>query len=50
MSSADTRTGLEAVPVTPAERRWDFSRDAVTPGRLTAWGAELACASVLISS
>jgi len=35
--------------VTPAERRWDFSRDAVTPGRLTAWGAELACASALIA-
>ena len=35
--------------VTPAEKRWDFSRDAVTPGRLTAWGAELACASALIA-
>lgn len=35
--------------VTPTERRWDFSRDAVTPGRLTAWGAELACASALVA-
>jgi len=33
--------------VTPAERRWDFSRDAVTPGRLVAWGGEMACATAL---
>lgn len=49
MAATDTRAGLEAVPVTPKEKRWDFSRDAVTPGRLTAWGAELACASALIA-
>ena len=43
-------TDASAPPVvTPAERRWDFSRDAVTPGRLTAWGAELACASALVA-
>lgn len=49
MTTTDTRAGFEAVPVTPAEKRWDFSREAVTPGRLTAWGAELACASALIA-
>lgn len=35
--------------VTPVERRWDFSREAVTPGRLTAWGTELAVSSALIA-
>lgn len=44
---AESPAGLE--PVTPADRRWDFSREAVTPGRLTAWGAELACASALVA-
>lgn len=37
------------LPLTPAERRWDFSRDAVTPGRLVAWGSELALASALVA-
>lgn len=39
------------LPVTLSDKpkRWDFSRDAVSPGRLTAWGAELACASALIA-
>lgn len=46
-TTTDTAAGFE--PLTPAEKRWDFSRDAVTPGRLTAWGAELACASALIA-
>lgn len=46
-TTTDTLAGLD--PMTPAEKRWDFSRDAVTPGRLTAWGAELACASALIA-
>jgi S-DNA-T family DNA segregation ATPase FtsK/SpoIIIE len=39
--------GLETLSDKP--KRWDFSRDAVTPGRLTAWGAELACASALVA-
>lgn len=50
MPKTKTRTdtpGLE--PLTPADKRWDFSRDAVTPGRLAAWGAELACASALVA-
>lgn len=46
---AKTETAASLGPLTPAERRWDFSRDAVTPGRLTAWGAELACASALVA-
>ncbi|WP_406418014.1 hypothetical protein [Streptomyces sp. NBC_01614] len=47
MTTTDIPAGLE----TPSDKpkRWDFSRDAVTPGRLTAWGAELACASALIA-
>lgn len=47
VTTTDVPAGLE----TPADKpkRWDFSRDAVTPGRLTAWGAELACASALIA-
>src|SRR3990170_730023 len=49
MTATDVSKRREAIPVTPAEKRWDFSRDAVTPGRLTAWGAELACASALIA-
>ncbi|MGY6019571.1 hypothetical protein [Streptomyces spinosirectus] len=35
--------------VTPAERRWDFSRDAVSHGRLVAWGSELGVATALIA-
>lgn len=46
-TKTEVPAGLETL--TPAEKRWDFSRDAVTPGRLTAWGAELACASALIA-
>ena len=51
MPKTKSRTEVPAVlePLTPAEKRWDFSRDAVTPGRLTAWGAELACASALVA-
>ncbi|MDX3232871.1 hypothetical protein [Streptomyces sp. ME19-01-6] len=47
MTATDIPVGLE----TPSDKpkRWDFSRDAVTPGRLTAWGAELACASALVA-
>jgi S-DNA-T family DNA segregation ATPase FtsK/SpoIIIE len=47
VTTTDIPAGLE----TPSDKpkRWDFSRDAVTPGRLTAWGAELACASALIA-
>ncbi len=44
-----TKTAELPAGLTPAEKRWDFSRDAVTPGRLTAWGAELACASALVA-
>jgi S-DNA-T family DNA segregation ATPase FtsK/SpoIIIE len=47
MTSTDVPPGMETLGGQP--RRWDFSRDAVTPGRLTAWGAELACASALIA-
>ncbi|WP_030188133.1 hypothetical protein [Streptomyces violaceorubidus] len=46
-TKTEVPAGLE--PLTPADKRWDFSRDAVTPGRLTAWGAELACASALVA-
>jgi S-DNA-T family DNA segregation ATPase FtsK/SpoIIIE len=46
-----TTTQIPAGLETPTDKpkRWDFSRDAVTPGRLTAWGAELACASALVA-
>ena len=47
VTSTDVPAGLETLSDKP--KRWDFSRDAVTPGRLTAWGAELACASALIA-
>lgn len=30
-------------------KRWDFSRDAVTPGRLVAWGSELGVAAALVA-
>lgn len=49
MTTTNTPTRFEALPVTPAEKRWDFSRDAVTPGRLVAWGGELACAAALVA-
>lgn len=44
MSSAE-------LPVTLADKpkRWDFSRDAVTHGRLVAWGSELGVATALIA-
>lgn len=47
MTTTDIPAGLE----TPSDKpkRWDFSRDAVTPGRLTAWGTELAVSSALIA-
>ncbi|MFJ7023274.1 hypothetical protein ACIQUW_33425 [Streptomyces sp. NPDC101117] len=45
--TAELPAGLETWSDKP--KRWDFSRDAVTPGRLTAWGAELACASALVA-
>ncbi|WP_329376070.1 hypothetical protein [Streptomyces sp. NBC_01483] len=47
MTTTQIPAGLE----TPSDKpkRWDFSRDAVTPGRLAAWGAELACASALVA-
>jgi hypothetical protein len=47
VTTSQIPAGLE----TPSDKpkRWDFSRDAVTPGRLTAWGAELACASALVA-
>lgn len=44
MSSAELPVTLSDKP-----KRWDFSRDAVSPGRLTAWGAELAVASALVA-
>jgi S-DNA-T family DNA segregation ATPase FtsK/SpoIIIE len=47
VTTTDIPAGLETLADKP--KRWDFSRDAVTPGRLTAWGAELACASALIA-
>ncbi|MYR75192.1 MULTISPECIES: hypothetical protein [unclassified Streptomyces] len=37
-------SNIETVP-----KRWDFSRDSVTPGRLVAWGSELALASALVA-
>jgi hypothetical protein len=39
----------ELTGLTPAEKRWDFSRDAVTHGRLVAWGSELAVATALVA-
>ncbi|MFF9003646.1 hypothetical protein ACF1GW_38775 [Streptomyces achromogenes] len=44
MSSADL-----PVTLTDKPKRWDFSRDAVTPGRLVAWGSELGIATALIA-
>jgi hypothetical protein len=39
------------LPVTLSDKpkRWDFSRDSVSPGRLSAWSMELACASALVA-
>ncbi|MEU3260961.1 hypothetical protein ABZ694_24765 [Streptomyces albidoflavus] len=47
MTASSIPAGLE----TPSDKpkRWDFSRDAVTPGRLVAWGSELAVASALVA-
>jgi S-DNA-T family DNA segregation ATPase FtsK/SpoIIIE len=47
VTTTDIPAGLE----TPSDKpkRWDFSRDAVSPGRLTAWGTELAVSSALIA-
>ena len=44
MSSADLPITLSDKP-----KRWDFSREAVSPGRLAAWGSELAVASALVA-
>ncbi|MFH8813147.1 hypothetical protein ACH4GZ_39110 [Streptomyces hygroscopicus] len=44
MSSAEL-----PVTLTDKPKRWDFSRDAVSPGRLVAWGSELAVASALVA-
>ncbi|ACX71148.1 hypothetical protein pZL12.71c [Streptomyces phage ZL12] len=44
MSTADLPVTLSDKP-----KRWDFSREAVTPGRLVAWGSELAIASALVA-
>jgi hypothetical protein len=44
MSSAEL-----PVTLTDKPKRWDFSRDAVTHGRLIAWGAELGVATALIA-
>ncbi|MCA1223497.1 hypothetical protein [Streptomyces sp. 8L] len=37
------------VTLTDKPKRWDFSRDAVTHGRLISWGSELAVASTLVA-
>jgi len=47
VTTTEIPAGLKTMSDKP--KRWDFSRDAVTPGRLTAWGAELACASALVA-
>jgi S-DNA-T family DNA segregation ATPase FtsK/SpoIIIE len=44
MSSAEL-----PVTLTDKPKRWDFSRDAVTPGRLVAWGAEIGVATALVA-
>ncbi|MEV6165700.1 hypothetical protein AB0L71_28070 [Streptomyces sp. NPDC052052] len=44
MSSAEL-----PVTLTDKPKKWDFSRDAVTPGRLVAWGSEIAVASALVA-
>ncbi|MEW2267820.1 hypothetical protein [Streptomyces sp. NPDC047868] len=47
MTTTDIPAGLETLSDKP--KRWDFSRDAVTPGRLVAWGSEIAVASALVA-
>ncbi|MFI2620375.1 hypothetical protein [Streptomyces sp. NPDC018584] len=47
MTTADVPAGLETPTDKP--KRWDFSRDAVTPGRLVAWGSELGMATALVA-
>jgi len=47
MKKSEIPAGLETLSDKP--KRWDFSRDAGDPRRLTAWGAELACASALVA-
>lgn len=47
MSSTEA-TDLYASPF-DKPKRWDFSRDAVTPGRLVAWGSELGVAAALVA-
>jgi len=44
MSSAEL-----PVTITDKPKKWDFSREAVSPGRLVAWGGELAVASALLA-
>ncbi|QKW31509.1 hypothetical protein HUT11_35695 (plasmid) [Streptomyces seoulensis] len=44
MSSAEL-----PVTLTDKPKRWDFSRDAVTHGRLVAWGSELGVATALVA-
>lgn len=46
--STTNATDLYVTP-TDKPKRWDFSRDAVTPGRLVAWGSELGVATALIA-
>lgn len=45
--STTQSAGSEALAAQP--KRWDFSRDAVTPGRLVAWGSELGVAAALVA-
>lgn len=47
MTATETPAALETLSDRP--KRWDFSRDAVTPGRLVAWGSELGVATALIA-
>lgn len=47
MTTTDVPAGFETISDKP--KRWDFSKEAVTPGRLTAWGTELAVSSALIA-
>ncbi|MGV2914713.1 hypothetical protein [Streptomyces alfalfae] len=44
MSSADL-----PVTITDKPKKWNFGRDAVTPGRLVAWGSEFGVAAALIA-
>ncbi|MGW2720830.1 hypothetical protein [Streptomyces sp. NPDC001492] len=47
MATTDIPAGFETPTDKP--KRWDFSRDAVTHGRLVAWGSELGVATALIA-